>query len=71
MAQIYVIPAEGLLVPDPAAIGSSEQVRLPAEGKLVEDTNYWQRRLRHGDVTIRAAAPEPVKNALRSKDGDK
>lgn len=68
MPQIYVIPASGLLVPDPAVRGSSEQVALPAEGKLVEDNGYWQRRLRHGDVTIGKA---PVQNALKAKDGDK
>lgn len=67
MAQIYVIPAAGLLVPDPAVRGSSEQVALPPEGKLVEDNGYWQRRVRMGDVTVKQ---EP-KNALKAKEGDK
>ncbi len=71
MAQIYVIPADGLLVPDPAAIGGSDQVRLPPEGKLVEDNGYWQRRIRMGDVTVGKPASEPAKNALRSNGGDK
>ena len=52
MGTIYVIPASGMLVPDPSEVGGSDQVRLPAQGKEVEDSTYWQRRLRDGDVTI-------------------
>lgn len=54
MSQIYVIPADGLMVPDPAVKGSSDQVRLPPEGKWVEEGPYWDRRKREGDVTFGA-----------------
>ncbi|MGG5811469.1 DUF2635 domain-containing protein [Falsiroseomonas sp. CW058] len=58
---MYVIPAEGLTVPDP-------QLRdhLPATGREVPRSDYWMRRLRDGDVietvTPRASgdAPMPV-----------
>jgi hypothetical protein len=58
--QIYVVPREGLMVPDPAARGSSPQVRLPPEGKLVEDAPYWRKRHRDGDIEIREPAPAPT-----------
>ena len=42
---MYVIPAEGLLVPDPVL-----RDHLPAEGREVPRDAYWMRRLRDGDV---------------------
>jgi hypothetical protein len=67
MPMIFVVPKTGLMVPDPAMRGPSRVVRLPAEGKLVEDGAYWQRRLRDGDVELRtapaASAPESGKKA--------
>ena len=65
MGVIYVIPASGMLVPDPEAIGSSDQVRLPAQGKEVEDSTYWQRRIACGEVTV---GKPPV--APKQKGGD-
>lgn len=59
-ATLYVIPADGLTVVDPAA--SEAERFLPAEGREVEATDYWHRRLRDGDVHLgtapSAAQPE-------------
>lgn len=68
MSKIYVIPKAGLMVPDPSVRGrkKSSEVRLPEGGKLVEDSNYWQRRLRDGDVSLgsqpapAATEPKPI-----------
>lgn len=53
---IYVIPAAGLKVPDPALVNTPQR-HLPPEGRLVIESPYWARRLRDGDVTEGA---EPV-----------
>lgn len=44
---VKVIPAEGLVVRD-----DRTGTIVPAEGKLVEESIYWLRRERAGDVTI-------------------
>jgi len=43
---MYLKPATGRTVPDPAR-GDT----LPAQGRAVEPSQYWQRRLIDGDVT--------------------
>jgi hypothetical protein len=44
-----VRPAKpGLLIPDPDA--PAHERWLPAEGRVVPDTEYWRRRLADGDV---------------------
>lgn len=48
---MYLKPNAGLNVPDPA-----RGDLIPAEGREVELTQYWQRRLNDGDVS-EAAAP--------------
>ena len=48
---MFVKPKEGLLVQDP-----SRGDALPPEGREVEATQYWQRRLIDGDV-VEAQAP--------------
>ena len=53
---MYLKPNAGLSVLDPA-----RGDHLPQEGREVEATQYWQRRLNDGDVTeaaAPAAAPE-------------
>lgn len=60
-AKLFVIPASGLQVPDPAASGAN--VMLPPEGRSVDASAYWYRRIRHGDVTLRE---EPADNASSS-----
>lgn len=63
MSKIYVIPKQGMMVPDPNVRSrKSSDVRLPAEGKEVDDSTYWQRRLRDGDVTI-GTKPKAAKSA--------
>lgn len=52
---MYVKPNEGRQVPDPAR-GNTP---LPAEGRAVEPTQYWQRRLVDGDV-VEASNPETL-----------
>lgn len=48
-----VEPLFGMLVPDPEWGG-----HLPPEGRLVEKTPYWLRRLRDGSVVLKPAANE-------------
>ena len=43
----HVTPAKGMLIPDP-----DRHDRLPEEGREVPDSDYWQRRLRDGDVVL-------------------
>lgn len=57
MTRIYVKPAEGRAVPDPENGGEL----LPAAGRAVPNTVYWQRRLKVADV-IKAAPPEVVES---------
>lgn len=51
---MYLKPAPGRVVPDPAR-GDT----LPPEGREVEPTQYWQRRINDDDVT--EASPETKK----------
>ena len=48
-------------VPDPAQQGTPGYW-LPAEGREVEDSMYWQRRLIDGDVVV-GAPPAPAAEA--------
>ena len=48
-ATLYVIPAAGLTVVDPAA--SEAERFIPEAGREVEASDYWHRRLRDGDVS--------------------
>jgi hypothetical protein len=50
---MYIKPREGFVIPD-----RDRRDYLPAEGREVPSTDYWNRRLRDGDVVI-AAPPEP------------
>lgn len=54
MTRFYVKPAEGRAVPDPENGGEL----LPAAGRSVPRTAYWQRRLKDVDV-IEVDLPEP------------
>jgi Protein of unknown function (DUF2635) len=57
MSKIYVIPSPGIRVPDPSVPKGtpSRQAMIPPEGKLVDESTYWIRREREGDVKITAA----------------
>lgn len=56
---MFVIPAAGMKVPDPAHPKRSPAYLLPPEGREVEDSLYWTRRVRDGDVSV-GTAPAPV-----------
>lgn len=70
MTHYLVIPAAGLSVPDPAATG--RDVMLPPEGRRVRVSGYWEKRERHGDVTIERSTSVPVlsSDADASKAGE-
>lgn len=54
---MFVKPAAGLSVPDPERGGL-----LAAEGREVEPTTYWHKRVEDKDVEIvQTPAPAPVK----------
>ena len=55
---MYVKPTAGLNVPDPAR-GDT----LPPEGREVEPTQYWQRRVNDGDVFEASPAAEPAQKS--------
>ena len=53
---MFVIPAEGCLVPDPA-----RSDLLPETGRNVDPSTYWLRRLAAGEVIEKTeSAPEPL-----------
>ena len=54
----YIIPAEGLLIPDPVQLGTPNRF-LPVKGREVEWSEYWNRREIDGDV-IRTDPPQEV-----------
>jgi hypothetical protein len=56
MAQIHVTPADGQTVIDPVT-----KRPLPSDGATVEGSNYWNRRARRGEVTIRTASKSKPK----------
>ncbi len=67
---MYVKPAPGLRIVDPLL-----RDFLPAEGRLVEPSDYWHRRLRDGDVLpaptpAQAQAEAPAKPAAARKGAD-
>lgn len=52
---MFVKPTPGLSVPDPAR-GDT----VPPEGREVEPTQYWQRRIADGDVVEATAETPPA-----------
>ena len=59
---MYVKPTEGRQVPD-----SARGDTLPPEGREVEPTQYWQRRVIDGDVL--EASPEKLKPITGKQEG--
>lgn len=55
---MYVKPTPGRQVPDP----ERGNALLQPEGREVEPTQYWQRRIADGDV-VEAVPPKPAKEA--------
>lgn len=66
---IFVVPALGMVVRDPAA-----KFRIiPPEGMRVAPSQYWTRRISVGDVTLGSppdAAPETAPIAAPISDPD-
>ncbi len=61
--KMYVIPKSGFKIPDP-----SLNDHLPPEGRNVEKTTYWVRRLRDGDVTEKPQPKPQQKNIAKKED---
>jgi len=61
--KIYLIPAEGHRVRDPAGPGKT---LLPEEGKLVPESTYWLRRLKEKSVK-KGKAPKAEKTETTEK----
>lgn len=59
---MYLKPAPGAQVPDP-----QRGDVLPPEGRDVEPTQYWQRRINDGDVTSAVADAPPATPPTVSK----
>lgn len=57
---MYVKPAPGLVIRDPDL-----RDFLPQEGREVPDTDYWNRRLRDGDV-VTAIAQKTTERSAKS-----
>ncbi len=55
----YLVPAPGRTVRDPKTLEA-----LPAEGRAVEMTPFWKRRLADGDVT----EGKPPKSSAQHKE---
>lgn len=47
MKRIFVKPARNMIVREP-----HNAAALPPEGREVEDSTYWQRRINDGDVFL-------------------
>jgi hypothetical protein len=52
---MYIKPTPGITVPDP-----DRGDTLPVEGREVQATQYWQRRLNDGDVLESAPLSPPA-----------
>ena len=63
MTRLHVKPAEGRAAPDP----DNNYALLPAEGGLVPDNAYWQRRLKDQDVIKVEAPAEPASVVATTK----
>ena len=59
---MYVIPAPGFRIPDPAMFNTPDDF-LPPEGREVQPSEYWHRLVRDGDVTVQAAEAPPAPQA--------
>lgn len=60
MSHVYVVPKPGLQIVDPSVVRTPARF-LPAEGRLVELSPYWTRRIADEDVTVgTVATPVPT-----------
>lgn len=58
---MYVIPKNGIVIRDPDL-----KTHLPAEGRDVPDSLFWQRRISDGDVTIGKAPTSKLATSEKS-----
>lgn len=66
MEKIYLIPREGLRVPDPDL-----NDHLPVEGREVVNSPYWRRRLKDKEVLIgQPPSAKESKAKSRKKEAD-
>jgi len=73
MEKMHIKPAEGLKIRD-----DKTKQFLPIEGKIVEKSTYWVRRLQCGDVVLvenakrenAPAAKAPETKKAKAKEGD-
>lgn len=57
MNNIFLKPANGLIVPDP----DNGLKPLPPEGAEVTENRYWKRRIAEGDAVLAKPAKTPSK----------
>ena len=50
---MFIVPKAGILIRDPIT-----KKRIPPDGAEVQISNFWNRRLRDGDITIHDQKPE-------------
>lgn len=62
---MYVIPAEGLTVPDPTL-----RDHLPPVGRDIAPSEYWTRRLLDGDVSEGKPPASVVRAAEAAEEAD-
>lgn len=53
---MFIVPNHGFSIPEPAMRGTPDYY-LPADGREVQESEYWTRRLRDGDVSLAEAPP--------------
>jgi hypothetical protein len=58
---MFIAPTDGLLIPDPSMRGTPDYF-LPTEGREVEPSEYWTRRLRDGDVHLAGETAPPAED---------
>jgi len=57
--RFHVTPKEGFVVRDPSADGAP----LPAAGKDVAWSSYWERRKKEGSISVTSVAPKSGKKS--------
>jgi len=61
---MFVIPAPGRQVRDPRKVSEP----LPAQGREVQDSPYWRRRVKEGDVTVQPRPAQAAKTKRMAKE---
>lgn len=56
---MFVVPKPGQMIPDPAQFGTPAYY-LPPEGREVDASDYWHRRVLDGGVTVVEPSEPPA-----------